>query len=190
MKELKKVSFYVLYLGGLLGIFTVLSISGFIQANVIHGDIQALWTYRSIFGVVTLLSLFSFISFKLQLTNLQKYNLIGVLADGLGGVFLILLASFTYPLLGFSFTGSYEYVVFAFVSTTGIIHYFAFRYKQSEQILTKITVITRVLISSIFFALFYNKTLGIEALLISLFDISYASIFLLFFYNKEIPWQK
>jgi hypothetical protein len=190
VKELKKVSFYVLYLGGLVGIFTVLSISGFIQANVIQGNVQALWTYRSIFGVLTFSSLLAFVSFKLKLTSLQKYNLFGVLADGLGGVFLILLASFTYPLLGFSFTGSYEYVVFAFVSTTGIIHYFALRYKEHEQILTKITVITRVLISSIFFALFYNKTLGIEALMISLFDVTFASIFLLFFYKENFLCQK
>ena len=185
IKELKKISFYVLYLGGLLGIFTTLSISGFIQANVISGNIQALWTYRTIFGLLAFLSLFSFFTFKLNLSNLQKYNLFGVLADGFGGVFLILLASFSYPLLGFSFNASYEYIVFAFVSTTGIIHYFALKLQEHEQILTKITVITRVLISSIFFALFYNKTLGVEALLISLFDIAYACVFLLFFYNKE-----
>ncbi|WP_419767807.1 hypothetical protein [Arcobacter sp.] len=186
VKELKKLSFYILYLAGLLGIFTVLSISGFIEANVIHGNIDFLWALRSIFGVLTFSSLFTFISCKFELTNLQKYNLFGVLADGLGGVFLILLASFIYPLLGFSFTGTYEYVVFAFVSTTGIIHYFAIRYKEHEQILTKITVITRVIISSVFFALFYNKTLGIEALMISLFDITFASIFLLFFYKENL----
>ena len=190
VKELKKVSFYVLYLGGLLGIFTVLSISGFIEANVIHGNIDFLWTLRSIFGVLTFSSLFTFISFKFELTNLQKYNLFGVLADGLSGVFLILLASYTYPLLGFSFTGTYEYIVFAFVSTTGIIHFFALRYKEHEQILTKITVITRVIISSVFFALFYNKTLGIEALIISLFDVIFASIFLLFFYKENFLCQK
>ncbi|MGB7402746.1 MAG: hypothetical protein WA916_09195 [Arcobacter sp.] len=190
VKELKKLSFYVLYLSGLLGIFTVLSISGFIETNVIHGNIDFLWALRSIFGVLTFSSLFTFISFKFELTNLQKYNLFGVLADGLGGVFLILLASFIYPLLGFSFTGTYEYVVFAFVSTTGIIHYFALRYKEHEQILTKITVITRVIISSVFFALFYNKTLGIEALMISLFDVTFASIFLLFFYKENFLCQK
>lgn len=74
-------------------------------------------------------------------------------------------------------------MVFAFVGTTGIIHYFALTNKEHEEILTKITVISRVLISSIFFALFYNKTLGIEALGISLFDVLYAFIFLLFFYK-------
>jgi hypothetical protein len=190
VKELKNLSFYILYLCGLLGIFTVLSISGFVQAGFIQGDIQTLWQYRTIFGLVAFLSLFTFLSFKLDLSNLQKYNLLGALADGVGGVFLILLASFTYPLFGFSFTGTYEYIVFAFVSTTGIIHYFALKYKKHEQILTKITVITRVIISSLFFALFYNKTLGMEALLISLFDITYASIFLLFFYKEEKLCQK
>jgi len=194
IKELRKISFYYMYLAGLLGIFFALSISGFIQASVIKGDIQTLWVFRTLFGLITFLSLFSFISLKLKLTSLQKYNLFGVLADGFGGVFLILLASFSYPLLGFNFSGAYEYVVFGFVSTTGIIHYFALTQKEHELILTKITVITRVLISSIFFALFYNKTLGIEALGISFFDIAYACIFLLFFYKttytKENLCQK
>ena len=45
----------------------------------------------------------------------------GVLSDGLGGIFLILFASFLYPILGFSFSGIYEYVVFTFVSMTGVI---------------------------------------------------------------------
>ncbi|QKF83490.1 hypothetical protein [Halarcobacter ebronensis] len=190
VKELKKFSFYAFYIGGLLGIFAVLSISGFIQAGVLSGDITTLWALRTVFGFITMFSIFSFISFKFSYTPLQKYNLFGVLADGLGGVFLILLASFLYPIFGFKFSGSYEYIVFAFVSVTGIIHFFALIYKQSQKILTKLTVITRVLISSIFFALFYNKTLGIEALLISLFDITYASIYLLFFYKKDILCQK
>lgn len=186
IKELKKTIFYSFYLSGLLGIFTVLSISGFIQAEVFKGDIYYLWMFRTFFGVVTLLSLYSFISFKLNLTALQKYNLFGVLADGLGGIFLILFASFLYPLLGFGFKGSYEYIVFAFVSVTGIIHFFALADKEYEKILTKLTVITRVFISSIFFALYYNHTLGFEALLISLFDIIFASAYLIFFYKKDI----
>lgn len=190
IKELKKISFYYSYILGLLGIFTVLSISGFIQAGIINGDIQTLWSLRTLFGTITFLSLFTFISFRLKLTALQKYNLFAVLADGFGGVFLILFASFTYPLLGFYFNGSYEYIVFGFVITTGIIHFFALKYKDYEEVLTIITVIIRVIISSLFFALFYNKTLGIEALGVTLFDLTYASIFLIFFYNKERLCQK
>lgn len=186
IKELKKTVFYALYLSGLLGIFTVLSISGFIQAEVFKGDIFYLWLFRTLFGVVTLLSLYSFLDLKFNLTLLQKYNLLGVLADGLGGVFLILLASYLYPLLGFGFKGSYEYIVFAFVSVTGIIHYLALTNKEHEKILTKLTVIIRVLISSVFFALFYNHTLGIEALLISMFDITFASIYLIALYKKDM----
>ena len=189
IKELKKTIFYTLYLLGLLGIFTVLSISGFIQAEILHAKIYNLWIGRTLFGFIALLSLFSFITLKFKLTLLQKYNLLGVFADGFGGIFLLLLSSFLYPLIGFKFTGSYEYVVFAFVSITGVIHYLALTNKVHELILTKITVITRVFISSIFFALFYNKTLGSEALLISLFDVLFASLFLLIF-KKELLCQK
>ncbi len=185
IEDLKKISFYILYLSGLMGIFVVLSFSGFIQANVISGDIQTMWVFRSLFGLVTFASLFVFLSLKIKMSPLQKYNLFGFLADGFGGVFLILLASFTYPLLGFSFSGSYEYVVFAFVSCTGVIHFMAYKFQEYENILTKLTVIIRVLVSSIFFSLFYANILGIEALLICLFDIAFATIYLLFLYHKE-----
>ena len=78
----------------------------------------------------------------------------GVLSDGLGGIFLILFASFLYPILGFSFSGIYEYVVFTFVSMTGVIHYFALKNEAYENILTKISVVIRIFASSMFFALF------------------------------------
>ncbi|WP_421715572.1 hypothetical protein [Arcobacter arenosus] len=194
IKELKKSSFYNIYLVGLLGIFTVLSISGFIQAGVFNTilniDIQKLWAFRTIFGIITFLSVLTFLSINLQTTNIQKYNLIGVFADGLGGIFLILFASFTYPLLGFKFTGDYEYIVFAFVSITGVIHFMAIKFKEYEMILTKLTVLIRVFLSSIFFALFYKQLLGFEALIVSLFDILFASFYLLFFYKKDFLCQK
>lgn len=188
VKELKRLNFYYLYLIGLIGIFTVLSISGFIQAGIFNSSIQTLWGLRTLFGIIAFVSLFSLVSVNIKTTPLRFYNIFGVVADGLGGVFLILLASYSYPLLGFKFVGSYEYIVFAFVSMTGVIHYFAFIYKEHQEVLTNLTVITRICISSIFFALFYNKTLGIEALLISLFDIAYASIYLIFL--KEKTCQK
>ena len=185
LKELRNRYFYNIYLVGIIGIFFVLSISGFIQAGVVNGDISTYWSFRTLFGVVAFCSLFALIKFDLKFTNLQKYNLVGALSDGFGGVFLILLASFSYPLLGFKFSGSYEYVVFAFVCMTGVIHFMAFYFNEHEEILTKVTIYTRVFVSSIFFALFYNKTLGIEALLISIFDISFASFYLIYFKDKS-----
>jgi len=185
IKELRKMAFFIVYLCGILGIFASLSISGFIQAGFFESDISLFWTIRTIFGVVTILSLLFFIKLQYQLTNLQKYNLMGVLSDGLGGIFLILFASYLYPIFGFSFDGKYEYVVFAFVSMTGILHYMALTNKEYEIVLTNITVIIRVFISSIFFSLFSSNVLGLEALMISLFDLSFIFIYLMFFYEKE-----
>lgn len=151
---------------------------------------EPLWIARSLFGAVALSSLTVFIHFKTKLSPLQYYNLFGVLGDGLGGIFLILLASFIYPLIGFTFNGAYEYIVFAFVAMTGVAHYLAFKYETHTQILTQYTVIVRVVVSSVFLALYFKQSLGVEALLIALFDISFASIYLIWFSNKELPCKK
>ena len=185
IKELRKMAFYVVYLCGILGIFISLSISGFIQAGLLDSNISFFWTLRTLFGVVSILSLVFFLQIQYQLTTLQKYNLMGVLSDGLGGIFLILFASYLYPIFGFAFEGKYEYVVFAFVSMTGILHFIALKNKEHEILLTNITVIIRVFISSVFFSLFMSHSLGFEALMISLFDLSFIFIYLIFFYQKE-----
>ena len=122
---------------------------------------------------------------KTTYSKIELYNIAGILSDGLGGVFLILLASFIYPLLGFSFSGVYEYVVFAFVSMTGIIHYMALKNPSSQVVLMNLTVIIRVFASSVFFALFANGKLGFEALAICLFDLSFVIVYLIYFYQKE-----
>ena len=75
----------------------------------------------------------------------------------------------------------YEYVVFTFVSMTGIIHFLALKNPN----FTILTVIIRVFASAMFFALYSSNRLGIEALMICLFDLSFVFIYLIFFYNKE-----
>ena len=74
-----------------------------------------MWILRTIFGLVAFSSLIYFIKLKKEFTLIEKYNLFGVLTDGFGGLFLLFFASFMYPILGFSFEGKYEYVVFSFV---------------------------------------------------------------------------
>lgn len=188
IKILNNKKFIFIYLSSLIGIFIVLTLAGFVEAGFLQMQIKNLWRLRSIFGLIALGSLIFFIPSKRkrQLSSLQKYNLLGVLSDGFGGLFLILLASFLYPLLGFSFEGKYEYVVFAFVSMTGVIHFFALYYKNHEQILSKLTVIIRVFVSSIFFALYASHMLGYEALAIALFDIFFASIYIIYFYKDKL----
>ncbi|MGD9624127.1 MAG: hypothetical protein AB7U51_05655 [Arcobacter sp.] len=185
IKELHKEIFLKIYLVGILGIFTALSISGFTQAGFSSVETYTLWIFRTLFGVVTFGFIFTFIKLQTSYSKLGFYNLIGVLSDGLGGVFLILLASFLYPILGFSFSGVYEYVVFTFVSMTGIIHYLALKNESYQYILTKLSVIIRVFASSMFFALYSSGKLGIEALVICLFDLTFVFVYLIFFEKKE-----
>lgn len=188
IKELHKSLYLNSYLFSLLGIFTVLSISGFAQAGFINIPSQNLWLLRTAFGFFALIFIFAFIKIDFKLKNYSKielYNIAGILSDGLGGIFLILLASFTYPLLGFSFSGVYEYVVFAFVSMTGVIHYLALKNPSSQMILMNLTVIIRVFASSVFFALYASGKLGLEALTICLFDLGFVFVYLIYFYKKE-----
>ena len=185
-KVLQTSAFYVLYCIGMLGIFSVLSLSGLVQAGFSNLSIDTLWLLRSLFGVVVILSLLFFVRIKLELNTLQMYNLAGVLSDGLGGVFLILLASFIYPLLGFTFHHQYEYVVFAFVSMTGVIHFMALQNPHHARILTKLTVIIRIMVSSIFVALYFSNSLGLEAVLIATCDMAFVLVYLMLFYKKEL----
>jgi cytochrome c oxidase cbb3-type subunit I len=185
IKELQKDIYLNAYLFALLGIFTVLSISGFSQAGILNIPIDTLWTFRTIFGCFALVFILAFIKIKKSYSKIELYNIAGILSDGLGGIFLILLASFIYPIIGFTFSGVYEYVVFTFVCMTGIIHYMALKNPSSQIILTKLTVIIRVFASSMFFALYSSGKLGFEALAICLFDLAFVFTYLIFFYQKS-----
>ena len=182
IKELHKQIYLKIYLFGILGIFTVLSISGFTQAGFDLVSTQNLWILRTIFGLVTFSFIFAFIKIKTDYSKIELYNLAGLYSDGFGGIFLILLASFIYPLFGFKFNGIYEYVVFIFVSMTGVIHYLALKNPN----LTFITVIIRIFASAMFFALYSSSRIGIEAALICLFDLIFVFIFLIYFNKKEL----
>ena len=188
IKELQKNIYLNAYLFALIGIFTVLSISGFTEAGFINIPTQKLWVLRTCFGFFALTFIFAFIkiSFKLKdYSKIELYNIAGILSDGLGGIFLILLASFIYPLVGFTFSGVYEYVVFAFVSMTGVIHFMALKNPSNQIVLTNLSVIIRVFASSMFFALYASGKLGFEALTICLFDLTFVFVYLIFFYEKE-----
>ncbi len=185
IKELQKTIFIKTYLFSIIGMFVVLTISGFTQAGFSNIPTDKMWILRTIFALFAPLLLLAFIKFRTNYSKVELYNIAGILSDGLGGIFLILLASFSYPLLGFKFSGVYEYVVFTFVSMTGVIHYLALKHKESQILLMNLSVIIRVFASSMFFALYASQNLGIEALLIALFDLAFVFTYLIFFYKKE-----
>jgi len=182
--ELKHSSFPKIYLIGLLGIFTALTIAGFVEANYLHFSVPVLWLFRTLFGVIAILSFVLFLRIDIDLAPLSIYNFVGVLSDGLGAIFLFMFADNLYPLFGFKFSGIYEYVVFGFVMSTGILHFLAYQFDDNRELFTKTTLIIRFLIASIFLSLYLSHRLGIEALAIALFDISFASIYLIFINKK------
>jgi len=186
LKNISKKSFFNLFVGGLVGIFTVLTLSGFVQTNMLHSlTTENLWYFRTFFGFFVLLSLVPLVQWKTRYTKQEFYNLFGFINDGLGGLLLLLAGSFIYHKLGFYFDDRYSYIVFGFVSMTGLIHFMALTFKKYAGILTLTTALIRISISSIFFALFLNHSLGLEAAFISLFDLVYASIYFIFFHKEE-----
>ena len=184
--NISKKSFFNLFVGGLLGIFTVLTLSGFVQTNMLHFvTTDTMWYMRTLFGFFVFISLITLIQWKRIYTKKELYNLFGFLNDGVGGIVLLLMGSFIYDKLGFYFDTNYTYIVFGFVSMTGMIHFLALRLKQYSYILTFITALIRISISSIFFSLYMHHSLGNEALFIALFDLWYACVYFIFFHKEE-----
>jgi hypothetical protein len=183
IKKLYTSFFVKQYLFGMLGIFLSLTLNGFVEAGYITLNTIVLWSIRSVSGIFIISSFYYLILLNIKLSKLQIYNLLGVLNDGFGGLFLILFASYLYPLMGFSFSGFYEYVVFGFVMCTGLLHYLAIRYAYAQQILTFATAVIRFFIGGIFLSLFLSHKLGIEALVVFSFDFIYACIFIIWFYQ-------
>lgn len=185
LRNINKKSFFNLFVGGLLGIFTVLTLSGFVQTEILHSiTTNTLWNLRTFFGLFVLLSIFPLVKWKTSYTKKEFYNLFGFLNDGFGGLLLLLTGAYIYPQLAFYFDGKYIYVVFAFVSMTGMIHFLALYLKEYSKILTLITALIRISMSSVFFSLYMNHSLGLEAAFISLFDLIYASIYFIFFHKE------
>ena len=185
IKELQTSLFIKHYLIGMLGMFLSLTISGFVQAGYISFNIKTLWIIRSLSGIFIISSFYYFILSKIKFNKLQVYNFIGLLNDGIGGILLLLTASYFYPLFGLQFSGVYEYVVFGFVSSTGFLHFLAIRNSFAEQILTFATAIIRFFIGGIFLSLYLSHKLGLEALVIFSFDFFYASFFFIYLYRPN-----
>jgi hypothetical protein len=179
--ENKKFIFW--YLFGIFGIFISLSIAGFVEAGLLNLEVYNLWIARTLFAIFVILSFFSFISFKKDISKVQKYHLAGILSDGFGALVLILIADFLYPFINIKFFANYEYVVFSFVAMTGVIHFFAYKLKEHENILAILTIIIRFVVGSMFLALFLANKLDFIALFIALFDFCFAIFYLLFFYD-------
>ena len=188
IQSVKNTIFKNLYLIGMLGILVSLSIAGFIQAAIFEGDIITYWTIRSLFALLIIAAFIPFVT-KLnikQLNPIKLYHLIGFSSDFLGGILLFLLADYLYPLIGFSFKAGYQYVVFAFMMGTGIIHLFGLLKPYIAYDLAEITFYIRMLISTFFFALYLSNQIDIIGLLVAGYDLIFGLIFYVFLFQKFI----
>ncbi|ARU48417.1 hypothetical protein [Sulfurospirillum diekertiae] len=93
---------------------------------------------------------------------------------------MFIFADTLYPFLGFGFEGKYEYVVFAFMTTTGILHLFGLLQPPYALILAKLSAFNRIAVSAMFLSLYLSHQLGIEAMLIAVYDLVFASVYVIF----------
>jgi hypothetical protein len=185
LRAFKEKAFAVFYTLGFMLMLAALSWAGMMEAGFMQADITLLWTVRMLSGlfifIVTLLFFMPYygVGFS-DMSALKGYHFFGFASDGFGALFLIVFADALYPLFGFSFEGKYEYVVFAFMLTTAIIHFFGWREARYEALLARISAYNRIIVSAMFLALYLSQHLGIEALLVSLYDFLYASLFFVY----------
>lgn len=163
-----------------------LTVAGMIEAGWIEGDVQLLWGLRSFFGLM-LIFMMGHMAYKhLSLpkrTFIGWYHLIGFLSDFGGGILLILSGALLFPALGFGFSGTYEYVVFAFMIGTGLVHWFGLRGDAMN--MAGASAAIRLSVSATFYALYMAGILDEIALLVALYDAGYAMIYLLWLKERR-----
>jgi hypothetical protein len=160
----------------------VLSVAGLIEAGMMSGDVNGWLIGRIIFGfALVMLVVKVLISTVLQdaktLTSLQLYHWVGFLGDALGGLMLLLLGGWLFGMLGFAFSATYEYIVFAFVIGTGMIHWYGLQ--GHEHVMASLSALIRFVVASAFAALFMAGVLDELALVIALYDGVFAMIYFL-----------
>jgi len=132
-----------------------LSIAGLIEAGIMGGTIEPFLMVRAAFGLMVLVLVMKIVYDRLHLpmdSPLKIYHLIGFLGDALGGLALLIAGAGLFGFLGFTFGGTYEYVVFAFVMGTGMIHWSGLH--GDEERMAHLSATIRFLVSPPFAALY------------------------------------
>jgi hypothetical protein len=155
-----------------------LTIAGIIEAGGLSGAIEPFLGVRALIGALLVAMVvwitYERIKFKLD-SPLKLYHLSGFLSDAGGGVILILGGGILFGLLGFHFSGTYEYIVFAFMIGTGLVHWFGLH--DNGQQMAALSATIRAVCASVFAALYMAGTLDGIALLVALYDISFALVY-------------
>ncbi|MBW2712717.1 MAG: hypothetical protein JRC77_03110 [Deltaproteobacteria bacterium] len=171
-----------------------LSVAGLREAGLVEIGVQPMWAVRSLSGALALLSALVFllpaIGIPINLSNrYDLYHLTGVLSDGFGGMALLLFGPFIYGLFGIPFSGGYQYVVFGFVASVGLLHLFGLMQEGNRQAFAFGTSWIRLITAATFYGLYKSNMLGIEALVIGCYDLVFALIYLTRVLESKVPLE-
>lgn len=163
-----------------------LTLAGMIEAGWLEGNVQLFWGARSVFGAMVLIMVGNVVWKHLRsakVTLLGIYHLLGFASDFGGGILLILTGGFIFHVLGLQFSGTYEYVVFAFMLGTGLVHWIGFNGHGTS--MAHVSSLIRLIVSAMFGALYMAGIVDIIALWISFYDAGFAMIYLLWLKERR-----
>lgn len=163
-----------------------LSVAGMVETGWIHTDAQLFFGGRSLFGFLLILIVFQVLWHRIKpqhITLIEGYHWIGFLSDTGGGLILLLAGGWIFPVMGWHFSGTYEYVIFAFMIGTGIVHWTGL-HGDAER-LAALSATIRSLVASVFAALYMAGTLDTIAVLVAFYDGVYAMIYWLYVRGRE-----
>lgn len=164
----------------------VLTIAGIIEAGGFSGEVEPFLSLRALIGALlvgmVLWITYERLRFRLD-SPLKFYHLSGFLSDAGGGVILILGGAALFPLLGFSFSGTYEYIVFAFMIGTGLMHWYGIH--SDPHRFAELSASVRALCASVFVALYMAGAMDGIALLVAFYDGLFALFYWLVLRGKE-----
>jgi hypothetical protein len=155
-----------------------LSIAGMVEAGWIHSDVQIFLGARSFFGFILILAVAQILWLRIKtryVSLIEMYHWIGFLSDAGGGLMLLIAGGWIFPLLGWHFSGTYEYVVFAFMIGTGMVHWAGLQ--ADAERFASLSATIRAVVASVFAALYMAGTLDTIALLVALYDGAFALIY-------------
>ncbi len=160
-----------------------LSVAGLREAGLIDVSVRSMWALRSLSGLLALLSALFFLlpasEISIDLScRYNLYHLAGVTSDGFGGLALLLFGPSIYKLFGLPFYGGYQYVVFGFVASVGLLHLFGLMQEGNRKAFAFGTSWIRLITAATFYGLYKSDILGTEALVIGSYDFLFALIYL------------
>jgi hypothetical protein len=160
-----------------------LSVAGLREAGLVDIGVRPMWVLRSLSGFFALLSALFFLLPACEISidlscRYNLYHLAGVISDGFGGIALLLFGPSIYALFGLPFSGGYQYVVFGFVASVGLLHLFGLMQEGNRKAFAFGTSWIRLITAATFYGLYKSDLLGTEALVIGSYDFLFALIYL------------